>query len=80
MENFMFNNYYFYIYQNENKMWAWRIQGANNLVIGHSSLEYHSYQDVINEIVKIIKINRWEKEEPDLYRVMLDLKRGKSED
>lgn len=75
----MFNNYYFYIYQKENKTWAWNIQlsgvpGSKPRIIGSSTIDYSSYQDVINDLVKIVKINKWEKEEPNLYRVMLEFK------
>lgn len=70
----MFDNYFFYIYQTENKKWSWKIQGQGNQVIGQSLNNFDNYQDVLNEITKIIKINRWEKEEPDLYRVMIEAK------
>lgn len=54
----MFNNYYFYIYQKENKTWAWNIQlsgvpGSKPRIIGSSTIDYSSYQDVINDLVKI---------------------------
>ena len=68
----MFDHYAFYIYQKENKMWSWRIENAQKKVIGRSELEWINYQDVVQEIVKIVKINKWEKDEPDLHRVLID--------
>ena len=43
-------------------MWTWRIEGING-IIGRSEQEFEKMQEVIDEVLKIVKINRWEKEE-----------------